>query len=117
MDWDLLDFAFFGALLAFVSAGYLFVTRKAASTTYKVAVGIALAASFILVWINGAVGIIGDEGNAANVMFIAVIATGLIGAIIARLRPLGMARALYATAFAQVLVAAIALIALSLIHI
>jgi hypothetical protein len=34
-------------------------------------------------------------------MYIGVLAVGIIGAIIARLRPRGMARALFATALAQ----------------
>jgi len=43
-------------------------------------------------------------------MYIGVLAVGIIGAIIARFRPHGMARALFATAFAQALVAVIVLI-------
>ena len=39
-----------------------------------------------------------------------MLAVGIIGAIIARFRPHGMARALFATALAQALVAVIALI-------
>ena len=42
-------------------------------------------------------------------MYFGVLAVGLIGAIVARFRPPGMARALFATALAQALVAAIAL--------
>jgi hypothetical protein len=44
-------------------------------------------------------------------MYFGVLAVGIIGAVIARFRPLGMARALVATALAQTSVAAIALIA------
>ena len=40
-----------------------------------------------------------------------VLAVGIIGAVIARFQPQGMARALVATALAQALVAVIALIA------
>ena len=42
-------------------------------------------------------------------MYIGVLAVGIIGAIIARFRPHGMARALFATALAQGLVSVIAL--------
>ena len=80
------------------------------STVYRSAIGVALAAAFILVWLTGAVGIIGSEDNDANVMYFGVLAVGIVGAIIARLRPPGMARALFATALAQALVAVIALI-------
>jgi len=41
-------------------------------------------------------------------MYIGVLAVGIIGALIARFQPHGMARALFATALAQMLVAVIA---------
>jgi hypothetical protein len=44
-------------------------------------------------------------------MYAGVVAVGVAGAVIARLRPLGMARALLATAFAQAVAAVIALLA------
>jgi hypothetical protein len=81
------------------------------STAYRSAIGVALAAAFILVWLSLGVGIIGKDGDPANLMYFGVLAVGIIGAIIARLQPPGMARALSATALAQALVAAIALIA------
>jgi hypothetical protein len=81
------------------------------STAYRSAIGVALAAAIILVWLSLGVGIIGKDGAPANVMYFGVLAVGIIGAIIARLRPQGMARALLAMAVAQALVAAIALIA------
>jgi hypothetical protein len=74
-------------------------------------VWVAIAAAFILVWMNLAVGIIRDEGNPANLMFGGVIAVGVICAVFARFQPQGMIRALVTTAGAQALVAAIALTA------
>ncbi len=47
----------------------------------------------------------------ANLMYFGVLAVGIVGALIARFRPRGMARALFATALAQTSVAVIALIA------
>ena len=81
------------------------------NTAYRAAIGVALAASVMLVWLSLGVGIIGADGDPANLMYFGVLAVGVIGAILARLQPLGMARALLATALAQALVAAIALIA------
>ena len=109
MDWDFIDFAVFGAMLLGVGVVYTLAKRRAKNTTYRFAIGVALAAAFLLVWINGAVGIIGNENNDANMMFFGVLVVGFIGAIIARLRPKGMARSMYATALAQVIVAVIAL--------
>ena len=77
---------------------------------YRAAVGVALAAAFMLVWLSLGVGIIGADGDPANLMYFGVLAVGIIGAIIARFRPRGMNRALFAMALAQALVAVIALI-------
>jgi hypothetical protein len=78
---------------------------------YRFAVALAIAAACILVWLSLGVGIIGRDGDPANVMYFGVLAVGIIGALIARFRPRGMARALFATAVAQTLVAVIALLA------
>lgn len=111
MDWDVVDFTVFAAMLLGVVVIYTLARRNADNMAYRFAVGVALAAAFILIWVNGAVGIIGDENNDANMMFFGVLAVGTIGAIIARFQPQGMARALYATALTQTAVAVIALIA------
>ncbi|WNG31780.1 hypothetical protein F0U62_28885 [Cystobacter fuscus] len=110
VKWDGADFAFFGALLLGVGCTYELLARKSGSATYRAAVGVALAGAFLLVWANAAVGIIGSEDNDANLMFGGVLAVGIIGAIIARFQPAGMARDLCAMALAQVVVALIALI-------
>ncbi len=108
--WTLADFVAAGALIFGTGLTYVLVARKAGNIAYRAAVGVALAAAFILVWINLAVGVIGTSGDPANLMYVGVLAVGIIGAIIARFRPHGMARALFATALAQTLVAVIALI-------
>jgi hypothetical protein len=80
------------------------------NTAYRFAVGVALAAALLLAWMNLAVGVIGTEDDLGNLMYVGVLAVGIVGALIARFRPHGMARALFATALAQALVAVIALI-------
>jgi hypothetical protein len=81
------------------------------NTNYRLAVGVALAAAVILIWLSLGVGIIGQDGDPANSMYFGVLAVGVISAFIARFKPQGMARAMFATALAQALVAAIALFA------
>lgn len=111
VTWGPADFAVFGAMLAGACGTYELAARVTRNTAYRAAVGVALAAAFILVWMNLAVGIIGSEANHANLMYGGVLAAGIIGAIIARFQPHGMERALVATALAQALVAMIAVIA------
>ncbi len=109
--WDLADFAVAGTLLFSAGLTYKLVSKKMGGVSYRIAIGVTLAAAFLLIWVNLAVGIIGKEGDPANLMYVGVLAVGVIGSIIARFQPRGMARVLLATAIAQVLVAAIALIA------
>jgi hypothetical protein len=111
VDWGVADFAVFAALLLGAGVSYEIAARATGNTAYRVAVAVALAAAFLLVWVNGAVSMIGSEGNHANSMYGGVIAVAVIGVFIARFRPSGMARAMCATALAQATVAAIALIA------
>jgi hypothetical protein len=108
--WDLTDFIVAGTLIFGTGLAYELVARKGGTMAYRVAVGIALAAAFFLVWMNLAVGIIGSEENPVNLMYFGVVAIGILGATMARLRPRGMARTLFATALAQALIPAIALI-------
>jgi len=108
VNWGLFDFAVMGALLFGTGLAYELVARKVANFAYRAAVGIAVVTAFLIVWINAAVGIIGD--GPVNLMYLAVLLVGVIGAIIARLEPQGMSRALFATAFAMALAPVIALL-------
>lgn len=111
MNWGLEDFIFAGALVLGIGTAFELAVRRTGSAAYRAAAAVALAAAFMLIWINAAVGIIGSDGNAANLVYAGVLAVGVLGALLARFRPQGMARALFATALAQVLVGALALAA------
>ncbi|MFB3104833.1 MAG: hypothetical protein ACE1ZA_07890, partial [Pseudomonadales bacterium] len=108
-NWPLGAFILAGTFLFGTSLTYELVTRKADTIAHRAAVGVALAATLLLVWMNGAVEIIGDD-NPANLMYFGVPIVGIIGAALARFRTYGMAHALFATALAQASVPVIALI-------
>lgn len=99
-----------GALLIGVGIAVELASRNTGETAYRAAVGLALGSALLLGWVNGAVGIIGSEDNRANLMYGGVLVVGAIGAVMARFKPEGMARALFATALAQTLGAVIALV-------
>ena len=67
--------------------------------------------ALLLIWINLAVGIIGDEGDTANLLYLGVLAVGLGGALLARFEAGGMARAMLLTAVAVAIVGVVALAA------
>jgi hypothetical protein len=79
--------------------------RLNGSPAYRLAVAIATVTGFLLVWANLAVGVIGNEENPLNLMFGGILLVGIIGAVITRFRPLGLAWTMAAMAVAQVVVA------------
>lgn len=107
--WTLSDFIFAGILIFGTGFTYLFVTRKSHTTAYRVAVGFAIGTGFFLIWSNLAVGIIGSENNPINLLYFGVIAIGIIGALIARFEAEGMTTTLFVAAFAQAVIAAVAI--------
>lgn len=108
--WSAFDFVVGWLLVAGTVLVYKLLASRCSSRAYRIAAGIAAATGLMLVWINGAVGLIGSEDNPANRMYAGVLVIGAVGAVIARLEPLGMARALFAMAGAQFLVPVAALI-------
>lgn len=104
MDWGPADFALAAGLMVGVGVAMEVAVRLSRDWTYRAAAAVALGTTFLLVWVNLAVGLIGSEDDAVNLMFFAVPVVAIVGAFTARFRPNGMAAALFATAAAQALV-------------
>ena len=106
VNWTVGDFLFAGLLIGVVGVTYELTVRVTRSWAHRGAVVCALAAAFLTIWAIGAVGMIGSEENAYNLLFFGVIGVALIGSLIGRFRPAGMAVAMVVAAIAQVAVAA-----------
>ncbi len=109
-NWDVTDFIFAGVLIFGTGLAYELVASKSAILAYRAGVGLALAAGFLLVWVNAAAGVIGDNFMPANMMYLAALAVGVLGSFIVRFRPSGMVRALGTTAVLVALVPVIVLV-------
>lgn len=110
-QWTGSDFVFAGIMIGGTGLLLELAARASRNWAYRSGVAVALLASFLLIWINGAVGIIGNENNPANLMYFGVILIGLLGAIFARFRSAGMALAMFGASLATVLIGAIVLVA------
>ena len=110
VDWTPFDFAFAGAMIGGVGIVYELTVRRSGNPYYRGGVAMALAATFLTIWANGAVGMIGDEGDPANLMFAGVLAIALLGSVLARFRPRGMAFAMFAAAIAQAVASGIGML-------
>lgn len=106
VNWGPEDFIVMGVLLSACAGTVHLATRLSDDFAFLAGVVVAVGTSFLLVWINLAVGFIGDEGNPANLMFAGVILVAAIGSALARFRPRGMGRAMLAAAAAQGAIAA-----------
>ncbi len=109
--WGSEDFIVFGVMLAIAGGAIELVARISGDRYFRAGAVVAIAACFLLVWVNLAVGILGEEGNPANLMFAGVIAVAVGGAIIARDRPSAMATAMLAAASVQALAGIVGLAA------
>jgi len=108
MNWTVSDFVFAGALIFGALGAYAFAAKRTRNRAYRAGVGIALGAAVVLLWANGAVGL---TDSAADAAYVVVPAVGILGAVLARFQPGGMARAMFATALVQALIGLSALAA------
>ena len=109
VQWSGFDFVA-GAVLLFGTAGVIdLASLKAGSLAYRLGAALAVLIGFLLIWINGAVGFIGDEDNPANLLFIGIILLAVVGAVFAGFRARGMAYTMFAAAFAQTMIGAMIL--------
>src|SRR5688572_12596569 len=102
VDWTASDFVFAAVLFGSVGIAFELIVRKSDSLAYRLGASLAVVAAFLTIWVNGAVGMIGSEGNPYNLVFGGVLLIALVGAIVARFEAAGMIRAMIATAAAQV---------------
>lgn len=107
-QWDLADFVFMCGLLFGAGMAFAWVSSFATTRAYRIATAIAAVTTVLLIWVNAAVGIIGD--GPVNLLFLAVPLVLVAGVALARLRARGMVRALLATALVQVAIPVIALL-------
>lgn len=105
VDWDAPDFIVMGALFGTIGLGIEYLMRQSSNSAYRIGAVVALVTAFLTIWINLAVGMIGDD-NPYNLLFGGVLLVALIGSIMAKFKPAGMAKTMVATAFAQLLVGA-----------
>lgn len=101
LPWTTFDFMVWGVMLLVAAGACEIGLRLSGSLAYRAGVVVAAGTSFLIVWSNLAVGIIGDENNPLNQIFFGVIALGIVGSFLARFRAKGMALAMLVTAVAQ----------------
>lgn len=100
VNWTASDFIFAAVLFGSVGLAFELIVRKSGSLAYRLGAGLAVLTVFLTIWANAAVGMIGDD-NPYNLVFAGVLFVALLGAVLARFEPAGMARAMVVAAIAQ----------------
>ncbi len=107
--WNGFDFIFAIVVLYGAALAFELIARKMSNRSFKFAVGIAVISTLLLVWINAAVGIIGED-EWPNLMYLGIALFGIIGALLSRFRAKGLARTAFIMSAAVILAPIIVLL-------
>lgn len=109
VQWDAADFIFAGVMFGTIGLLFELTVRLSPNGFHRGGVAAALSASFLIVWANAAVGMIGSGDNVFTLLFLGVILIALGGSILSRFRSGGMAATMLAAGVAHAGVAIAAL--------
>lgn len=106
--WTTSDFIFAGVVLIGAGAIAELAVRASGDWSYRIGAGLAVLASVLLLWLNGAVGIIGSEDHPANLLYLGVILSAFVGAVVGRFRAGGLSLAMASAATLQFVIGVLA---------
>jgi hypothetical protein len=107
VNWTPSDFGFAAMLFGALGLGIELAVRMTPDSFFRAGALFALLSAFMVFWANGAVGMIGNEDNPINLLFIGVILIALVGAILSRFGKEGMALAMFTAGTLQASIATI----------
>lgn len=108
VNWTASDFVFAAVLLGSVGLGVELTVRATGDWAYRGGMFIAIALAFLTVWANGAVGIIGNEDNPLNLLYIGLLFGGGLAAAAVRVQARPMSWIMAAIAAGQFIIAGLA---------
>ena len=98
VNWTASDFIFAGILFALIGGAFELAIWASRNRAYRAGAALALLGTFLTIWANLAVGIVGSENNPANMLFFVALLVGVIMASVGRFRAKGMSLAAFTTA-------------------
>ena len=107
VQWTPFDFIFAAALILALAVPLEYVIQRTRGT-YRVGATLALLTTFLMTWVNAAVGITDSDADA---LYLLVVLIGVLGAISVRARPKALAWVVTAMAVLVVLIGLGALLA------
>jgi hypothetical protein len=102
--WDAADFLFAAIILGIVGGLVELTIRLTANWISRLGAFFAISASFMLIWSNAAVGLIGNGDNPINLLFGAVLAVAVLGTCLSRIHASILPAAMLAAGASQALI-------------
>jgi hypothetical protein len=104
VNWTAFDFIFATIVLGSVGLGLELAVRKTPNLAFRGGAALGLLVPFLLIWLCGGVGIIGNENDRVNSLYMLVVIIALIGSIAVKAKAAPMAWVMSIAAVATLLV-------------
>lgn len=101
VNWDETDFIFAAIIFGIVGGLIELAVRVSSNWYFRFGAMFAVLAGFMVVWANGAVGMIGNEDNPVNLWFGAVLLIAIAGVTLRRFHPRALVVATLAAGLTQ----------------
>ena len=105
--WTTADFLLAALMLGVFGLALELTFKFTSDSRFRTGVAFALAAGFMTIWVNGAVGMIGSEDNPYNLISSGIVVLVPIGSAFGGFRALGMARTMMIAAALQLAASAL----------
>lgn len=96
-NWTAFDFVWAAIVLSCAGLSLEFFITRPYSTTYKAAGALAVVTALLMIWINAAVQIVGED-NPTNAIYVLTVAVLLFGSVASKFKADNMPRVLHAAA-------------------
>ncbi len=110
VKWTIIDFVLMGVLLFGTGSLFVLVIRHGENIIYRAGMAVAVGATFLMIWVNLAVGLIGSGPHAGNLMYIGVVLILFIGIYLSRFKANKLELVMFTTALSFILITIIALL-------
>lgn len=110
VQWTPFDFIVAGVVL--IGAGVVaeLTVRASGDWSYRFGAGLAVLGSVLLLWLTGAVGIIGSEDHPSNLLYPGVIGLAFVGAVASRFHAGGLSLTMASVAAVQIVIGILAVL-------
>lgn len=105
VQWSASDFILFGVMLAMLGGGIELAVSRSAERSHQIGGTVMALTGFLTVWVNLAVGMIGDGANAFNLVFLGIVVAVAVAAVMVGGRPAALAKIALGAAAVQLVTA------------